>query len=206
MTTTPLLQHEAYHPPAVRGTGELIDLESWLARDSERRNADRQQHSSSLNAILAEAGGSETLLLHDRQRGLGVLGDEIAHLAVTSRGIWVIEARHFAGSRVDVVWASGVDDERERLLVNGHDRTLMVKKLDRQVQMVRSAMASQEVPVGALLCFVGATLPRVWTPSIHGYPVCDVDGTAGMLHATGPLGTDRRHEIHDALARLFPAI
>lgn len=187
-------------------TPRSIDLESSMAREQQRRIADREQTARSIIAALEEAGGPDALFLYDRrQRGVRFGGD-VGPLAVTSRGVWVITARPCDGTRVDVAWAGGVSDtERERLLVGGRDKTLLVKALDAQHTAVRRALAGRDVPVAGLLCFMGAQLSRVWSPSIHGYPVADIDATAALLQTPGPYDSRQRHEIWEYLSRAFPA-
>lgn len=173
-----------------------------MARERERREADRGQQSRSIAVRLEEVAGFQTLFLHDRRRGLE---GEISHVAVAPSGVWVVGATQYDGHRVDVAWAGGADAaDRERLLVGGRDKTILVKALDSQRQAVRDALASYDVPVAGLLCFVGAQLPRVCTPMIHGHVVCDEEVAGAHLSQDGPLDAADRQEIFEILERAFP--
>ncbi|MEZ5095684.1 MAG: hypothetical protein R2731_05945 [Nocardioides sp.] len=191
--------------PAETWLTALVDLESSMARERERREAARGNASRSLAARLEEAAGPRALLLHDRRRGADGAGDELSHVAITPTGVWVIEAWQYDGARVDVALSTGSHDtERERLLVGGRDKTLLVKSLVGQHHAVATALAPYDVHVGGLLCFVGALLPRVWRPSVQGFDVVDVPRASEVLRAPGPLGDAERQLLHDLLAAAFP--
>ncbi len=201
------LQQDRRNQPIshVRGLGEVVDLEASMARERERREADRVLQSRSIAVRLEEVAGFQSLFLHDRLRGRGLEG-EISHVAVAPSGVWVVGATQYDGHRVNVAWAGGADEaDRERLLVGGRDKTILVKALDSQRQAVRDALAAYDVPVAGLLCFVGAQLPRVCTPMIHGHVVCDEEVAGAHLSQDGPLDAADRQEIFEILERTFPA-
>ncbi|MFN8196331.1 MAG: nuclease-related domain-containing protein [Nocardioidaceae bacterium] len=188
-----------------RTVGEVIDLEIWLARERQRRDADREQSARTIAATLEEAAGFQAMFLHDRRISHRWGDGEIPHLAVAPSGVWVVTAKPYDGHRVDVAWATGVDaSERERLLVGGRDKTILVKALDTQFHAVSQALSPLGVPVGGMLCFLGARLPRVVAPTIHGYVVGDEDVTGAHLRADGPLDADARQQVLEVLERTFP--
>ena len=192
--------------PLVTGVDRLLaDVETSLERERERRSAVRDEQARSIADALEEAGGARSHFLH-RRLGPSGCGD-LDHLAVTASGVWVIGAWHEAGARVAVAFANGVaESDRERLMVRGRDKTQLARRLSCQLEAVASALASYDVPVRGLLCFVDAELPRVWEPVIHGHVVGDAERARQVLQAEGPVGTAWRRDLFDVLAQEFPAV
>lgn len=205
-----LFRSDSAHDDAALATGSvdrlLADVETSLERERERRCAVRDEQARSVADALDEAGGSQSRFLHRRQDPAGACGD-IDHLAVTPSGVWVVGAWQEAGARVTVAFANGVcDDDRERLLVRGRDKTQLVRRLTCQLDAVAAALASYDVPVRGLLCFFDAELPRVWEPVIHGHAVGDAERARQVLQAPGPVGDRWRTDLHRVLAEAFPAV
>lgn len=179
---------------------QLVDLETALSREQERRTAHRGEQARSFATSLEEAAGELVLFLHDRRRGDE---GEIAHLAIAPSGIWVIEAFQNDGMRVDVVGSD--TDDQERLVVGGRDKTVLVRGLASRVDVVRAALSAYDVPVHGFLCFIGATLPRYWSPTIAGYGVGDVEVIVGHLGEDGPMDKTTRRGLRAVLSQAFPA-
>lgn len=175
---------------------QFVDLETTLSREQERRSAYRGEKARSFATSLEEAAGPSALFLHDRSRGEE---GEIPHLAVAPSGIWVIESWQNDGIRVDV------SEDQERLIVGGRDKTVLVRGLAGRVEAVRAALSAYDVEVHGFLCFIGATLPRFWFPTISGYGVGDLDLIVSRLRDDGPLNRTTRRGLRAVLSQAFPA-
>lgn len=180
----------------------LLDLESCLDRERERREADRGNASRCMAMALDEAGGPRTMFLHNRRWGRWG-GTEVSHLAVTPSGVWVVEGWQYDGARVDVARESGPRGT-ERLLVGGRDKTVLVGSLVRQYNAVATALQPYDVPVRGLLCFMGASLPRVWRPSVQGFDVVDIPRATEQLRGPGPIDDFDRQRLMNMLCTAFP--
>lgn len=96
-------------------------------------------------------------ILHDRR----IPGSKanIDHIAVTTAGIWVIDAKRFKG-KPELRIAGGILRPRvETLLVGRRDCTKLVDGVLKQVELVRDLVG--EVPVTGALCFVEADWPLI---------------------------------------------
>ena len=126
-------------------------------------------------------------------------------MTVTPSGVWVIDAKHYPGAKVDVDISGGFlgRPRVERLMVRGRDRTSLVKSLTRQHEAVSAALSSYDVRVRAMFCFVGADLPWLRVPTIQGYDVRDIASCRKQLRVEGPLGPEERHALWEQLARSF---
>lgn len=156
-------------------------------------------------AAKLEKGCDDVLFLHNRRLGPGARSGDIDHLAIAPSGVWVIDAKHYPGAKVDVEVSGGFFGRPrvEKLVVRGRDRTSLVESLARQRQAVGAALASYDVPVRAMFCFIGAELPWLRVPEIQGYAVRGVSDTRKQLRAEGALDITARQEIWETLARAF---
>lgn len=94
-------------------------------------------------------------VLHDRRIPGSRAG--IDHVAVTTRAVWVIDAKRYSG-RPELKIEGGLLRPRvESLLVGRRDTTSLVDGLQRQMDAVRAVAG--EVPVLGALCFVDADWP-----------------------------------------------
>jgi hypothetical protein len=94
------------------------------------------------------------LVLHDRRRPRTAAN--IDHLAIASGGVWVIDAKRYAG-RIERVDKGGWLKVDHRLVVGGRDRTNLIDGVVRQIADVRAVLDGalpSEVPVLGALCFV----------------------------------------------------
>ena len=101
-------------------------------------------------AILAKLDQARVTLLHDRR----IPGSRanIDHIAVTAAGIWVIDAKRYAG-RPQVKASGGLFRPRvQKLYVGSRDCTSLVDGVLTQAAQVQAAMA--DIPVHPVLCFV----------------------------------------------------
>jgi hypothetical protein len=120
-----------------------------------------------LGARLDSAAHGRLAVLHDRR----IPGSKanIDHIAITRKGIWVIDAKRYSG-RPELKIEGGILRPRvEKLLVGGRDCTKLVDGVLKQVGRVCDAVG--DVPVTGALCFVEADWPLIGGPfatrSIH---------------------------------------
>lgn len=119
---------------------------------------------------------TEVRLLHDRR----VPGrkSNIDHIAIGPGGITVIDAKNIGGKvRKDRVGGLFVD-RHDVLMIDGRDRTGLVRKVERQIGVVRRVLDKIEessVDVRGALCFA----------DVHGLPILRSQSFDGIL-ADGP--------------------
>lgn len=149
----------------------------------------------------------DVILLHDRR--LPRSRANIDHLAVASSGVYVIDAKRYAG-KIEV--RKPLFGE-PRLLIAGRDKTQLVNGLTRQLDVVQSALAETvpEMPVHACFCFLnparqsgGSGLPLLRTPSISGFPLLYPRKLSKRLNSPGELSPESRREVSELLAAAFP--
>lgn len=150
-------------------------------------------------------GCDDIACLHDRR----IPGSKanIDHIALGPAGIFVIDAKRYAGSveRRDV---GGLFRTDERLYVAGRDRTKLVDGMAKQVEAVRAALGNPVPQVRPVLCFVGAEWPRFFARllEIRGVTVVWPARLAQLVAQPGPLTALQIAGLRDALARsLRPA-
>jgi hypothetical protein len=172
-----------------RRRGRLTALLEALSADSLHdarwaRTAEREEHARRLEALLA---GSGVRLLNDR-RVPGARAT-IDHLAIGPRGVTVIDAVRESG-RVRVVDG--------RLLVGDEDRTVLVRNVLRQVEVIRLGLAaSPNLPVSGAICWIEPDgLPRVRHLALSGVPIEGPRVLAEELRRPGPIS--RRWVTHFA--------
>jgi hypothetical protein len=142
----------------------------------------------------------EVAVLHDRR----IPGSRanIDHIAVGPGGVWVIDAKRYAGRiRVERPLFG-----QPKLMVGRRDRTKLVDGLAKQVALVAplAESAVPDVSVRGALCFVEGELPLIGTPTIGGFPLLERRRLAKRLNADGPLALDAIAAVTEALARRFP--
>ncbi|MDX6648713.1 MAG: hypothetical protein QOJ97_664 [Solirubrobacteraceae bacterium] len=146
--------------------------------------------------------GEGAVLLHDR-RMPGTRAN-IDHLAVAASGVWVIDAKAYAG-RVKV---ANPLFGTPKLTIAGRDRSRLADSLARQVQVVADVAAELGVamPVYGVFCFIEADLPLWRTLSFRGFPLLHRKGVAKQINRPGALTSAEVRELGDHLAlRLPPA-
>jgi hypothetical protein len=133
----------------------------------------------------------------------------VDHIAVAPSGIHVIDSKYYLNKRVEVAARGNIFGRDTQLLVDGRNRTNLVEKLGKQVQLVDSVTRDAELPTALtpVLCFVHAR----WAIFAKGYNLNGVHivrpkRLREMLVCGGPLS---RAQIEHAAAllrtRLRPA-
>lgn len=157
-----------------------------------------------LGGRLNEFSSDRLRVLHDR-RVPGTRAN-IDHLAVTPTGIYVVDAKKYAG-RPHLKAEGGLIRARtETLMVGSRNCANLVDGVIKQVDVVVGVVGS-EAPVHGVLCFVEADWPLIggsfmtrdvsvlWPKKL--YP---------QLRADGPMQIEKIEEIHRRLAvALVPA-
>jgi hypothetical protein len=180
-----------------RRRGRFMALMKALSADSRSearwyRSAESRERARRLQGLLA--GSSVRLLNERRVPGARATVD---HLAVGPQGVTVIDAVYEAG-RVRVVDG--------RLLVDGEDRTMLVRDVMRQVEVIRLGLAaSPSIPVNGAICWLAPDgLPRVRKLALGGILIDTPRAIAEELRRPGPVPPRRAGQVADALDRRLP--
>ncbi|WEV77126.1 nuclease-related domain-containing protein [Janibacter cremeus] len=98
-------------------------------------------------------------VMHDRR--IPRTRANIDHIAVTSAGVWVIDAKRYKGARPELRVEGGILRPRvEKLLIGRRDRTPLVDGVLKQVGLVQDLLG-EGVPVTGALCFIEADWPLI---------------------------------------------
>lgn len=156
-----------------------------------------------LGRRLNELAGDNLRVLHDRR--IPGTKANIDHLAVTATGVFVIDAKKYAGRPTLKVEGGILRPRTEKLLIGTRDHTKLVDGVLKQVTVVRRTIPD-DIPVHGVLCFVEAYWPLLggafttrdvrvlWPKKL--YP---------QLAADGPLRTATIADLHHQLAHALPA-
>lgn len=153
---------------------------------------------------LASAGVRS---LHDRR--IPRSRANIDHITVGPGGVHVIDAKRYQG-RPSLRVEGGILRPRvEKLLVGSRDYSRLVTGVHHQVALVRTELdraGMADVPVGGVLCFVGADWPVIG----GSFVIAEVDvlwpkKLGEKLSTPGPVSSDQVAEAHRALAGAFPS-
>jgi len=144
------------------------------------------------------------MVLHDR--AMPGRSANIDHIALAPSGVYIVDAKHYAGEpRADTLHGTG-DSATRRLYVGHEDRTELVDAVRWQARVVEAILADPEVPVRGVLCFVGATWGITNGFLVHGVGVTSPDRLPVLVGSPGPLSSERIAAIHRHLrAALAPA-
>jgi hypothetical protein len=143
-------------------------------------------------------------ILHDRR--IPKTKANIDHIAVTSNGVWVIDAKRYKGRPTLRIEGGIMRPRVERLLVGRRDCTKLVDGVTKQMTLVTDALAAEglSTPVKGALAFVDADWPLVGGSfTIRGLHILWPKRLAKMLVEPGHEVADVT-AIHEALARRFP--
>jgi Nuclease-related domain len=107
-------------------------------------------------ARLTELAGERLVVLHDRR--MPASRGNIDHLAVTPRGVFVIDVKHDSGRLERRNLGNAVRPD-VRLYVGGCDRTMLLQGVEDRAEVVREILSPAwfvDSPVRGVLCFTGA--------------------------------------------------
>lgn len=110
-----------------------------------------------IGARLDSLASESIAVLHDRR----VPGSKanIDHIAITTAGIWVIDAKRYKGRPELKIEGGFLRPKAEKVLVGRRDCTKLVDGVLKQVDLVRYVVG--DVPVIGSLCFVEADWPLI---------------------------------------------
>lgn len=110
-----------------------------------------------LGARLDSLASESIAVLHDRR----IPGSKanIDHIAVTTAGIWVIDAKRYKGRPELRIDGGILRPKVEKVLVGRRDCTKLVDGVLKQVDLVREVVG--DIPVIGSLCFVEADWPLI---------------------------------------------
>lgn len=143
-------------------------------------------------------------ILNDRRiRGTRA---NIDHIVVGPTGVWVIDAKRYAGKRPSLHVEGGIIRPRaESLRVGGRDRTNLVRGVQSQVEQVASALGEAAPRVTGVLCFLEADWPMIGGSfSVEGVHVLWPRLLLRRMMDAPPQPIDV-DLIHARLARAFPS-
>lgn len=105
-----------------------------------------------VGAVLDRLASESRHVLHDRR----IPGSRanIDHLVVGPSGVWVIDAKRYAGKPERRVEGGFLRPRVEKLFVKGRDKTSLVEGVTWQVAKINASLPG--VPVTGVLCFVDA--------------------------------------------------
>jgi hypothetical protein len=145
------------------------------------------------------------LLLHDRRIPPGRAN--IDHLAISAAGVFVIDAKRYRGRPHLRIEGGILRPRTETLLVSRRDCTKLLDGVQKQVQLVRGAIAAagfDGVPVHGALCFVEAD----WLLIGGSFTTAGIDvlwpkKAAEKITAGGPVTDEVALALHRSLATTF---
>jgi len=145
-------------------------------------------------------------VLHDRR--IPRTKANIDHIAVSSSGVFVIDAKRYSG-RPTRQSAGGLFRPRITfLMVSGRNQTKLVDGVHKQVGLVRNVLDAAglaEVRVRGMLCFVEANWPLIGGSFvIDGVDVLWPKKAAEHLLVPGDVDEALAERIHRTLATAFP--
>jgi hypothetical protein len=185
--------------------GRLAGVVKFLSDDPQSTRAWASGAVGEVRAAqqLEKRLGSRGIVLNDRRvpRTRG----NIDHIAIAASGVWVIDAKHYAG-KVEHRDRGGWFKTDWRLYSGGRDKTKVLDALDWQIAAVEKVLSDTDVPIHAALCFVEADWGLFSKPFQHnGAWVTWVAKLAEMILEPGPLDEDAVQAIAAKLARGLPA-
>lgn len=153
-----------------------------------------------LAAQLTRLLGDRAVFLHDRKVGRA----NIDHLIVASSGVWVVDAKNYAG-RVEYRNVGGwLRPADYRIYVGGRDKTKLATALGWQVAAVRGALGDLEAPIHPALCFTSSDWGWFAKPFRHeGVLVTPASKLAEMVAAAGDLGAEQIERLATQLAQVL---
>jgi hypothetical protein len=146
-------------------------------------------------------------VLHDRR--IPGTKANIDHIAVSSSGVYVIDAKKYTGM-VRVDWEGGLfSPRRYKLLVGRRDATKLVAGVQRQVQLVRDAVAADprlpaDVTVTGVLAFIDADWPLFPPDRIEDVLLEGPKSTAKRIVREGACSPRDIAMLAEQLRRRFP--
>ena len=141
-------------------------------------------------------------MLHDRR--IPRTRANIDHIAVSSAGVFVIDAKRYSGRPTRQTTGGLFRPRVTLLMVGGRNQTKLVDGVHKQVHLVRNALDSAgfaDVPVRGMLCFIEANWPLIGGSfDIDGVDVLWPKKAAEHLLVPGDLDEAMTERVHRSLA------
>lgn len=133
--------------PHLGGLFWALNGESSQTKVWEKGAIGEEKLAKRLNAVQ----GPHLILLHDRR--VPKSKANIDHIAVTTEGVWIIDAKRYKGRPERRTKGGLFSPRQEQLWVNGRDQTKLVSGVQRQMALVEDAL-ERALPVHGVLCFI----------------------------------------------------
>jgi nuclease-like protein len=180
----------------------------WLAVTEDPQSTRAWARGAEGEEILGDvlAGIAGIVVFHDR-RVPGTRGN-IDHLVIAPAGVFVIDAKRYEG-QVRIRDRGSLLRRDDRLFVGRHDCSKLADGLTWQMEAVDRALRASfgdEIPVTAVLCFVGAEWPLLFPPKEFRGVRLDSPRTLGdrLKDHTG-VSPIEVHDVAIALASAMPS-
>lgn len=192
-------RHGALGALAATLTADPFTIEAWRYGAGGELQTARELHRHLRRA--------DVVVIHDRR--IPVRGRaNIDHIAIGPSGVTVIDTKSTRG-QVEL-GTVGVINHRERLLVNGRDRTWQLDSLERQIGIVTDRLGRAGVDgvyVLGALCY--PFMRRGWLQFNRArdglITVDDCKHVAKVANRAGDLTVEEIEQLAGTVARLFPA-
>ncbi|CUR55078.1 conserved hypothetical protein [metagenome] len=155
-----------------------------------------------LGSRLNELVSDTVRVLHDRR----IPGSRanIDHVAVTPTGVFVIDAKKYAGRPHLKIEGGLLRPRVERLMVGSRNCTKLVDSALKQIDIVRGVLGDQ-VTVQGVLCFVEADWPLFGGSfTTRGVEVMRPKKLYPLLQAGGPVDRASLEDVYRRLASALP--
>jgi Nuclease-related domain len=152
-------------------------------------------------------GPTGVLSLHERR--IPLTGAIIDHLVISTSGVYVIDAKRYAGAPRLLVEGGIISPQTSTLIVGGRDCTRLVDTVHRQGALVRTELEVDEnwagVPVHGVLCFIDPSWPLVGGAfTIDGLDVLWPAKAAERVRTPGPISPYTVVALYRFLSATFP--
>jgi hypothetical protein len=155
---------------------------------------------------LDRLAGHGVYVLHDRR--IPRTRANIDHIAVGPSGVFVVDAKKYRGRPSLRVEGGLIRPRVEKLIVGSRDRTRLAAGVQKQVDLVRSALQKAEfgqIPVSGMLCFVEADWPLIGGDfTIANLRVLWPRKAADRIARPGNVDDETAQHVHRILASAFP--
>ena len=201
-------RHDAAQAKNLRRFGKLGHVVNALREDPQSTKAWAQgtKGEQVVARRLDARAGHDFIVLHDR--GIPRSRANIDHIVVARGGVYVVDSKRYKDKKVELRKVGPLFSRESRLFVGGRDQTKLVEALNKQLVIVRKALASvglEYVPVRGFLCFAEAEWELLATPlrfgSVRVVWPRELIKTIDREKYEEPL---LAHPVAEALAQAFP--
>jgi hypothetical protein len=146
------------------------------------------------------------MFLHDRR--IPGTRANLDHLVVAPSGVFVIDTKRYVGRIERRVDGGLLTPRRERLFIDGRDKTNLVTAAIKQRDVVSDALVGlqgSDLSVYPMLCFVDGDFPWLGAPIVDGVPALSPKAAAQRIRHPGHLAPSHIDGVTRHLAAQFPA-